>query len=179
MGDGVTRAGRHNSAPATEPLRKRPDTKKNRGADSMLNRWVGVTIDCVDVERVADFWSSLLDRPRGPSRPGWVYLGRPNDPQPRIVFQPVPEPKQVKARLHLDVAVSDIAQGIAQVVVLGGRFTGERHDYDEGVVAVMADPEGNEFCLVQYYGPQPRPTHRPKDPKAGRRRGGPGDSLGR
>jgi hypothetical protein len=36
-------------------------------------------------------------------------------------------------------------------ITLGGRFTGERHDYDEGAVVVMADPEGNEFCLVHYF----------------------------
>ncbi|MGW5111383.1 VOC family protein [Nocardia sp. NPDC004123] len=116
----------------------------------MANRWVGVTIDCVDVERVADFWSALLDRPRGPSEPGWVYLGDPGDQQPRLVFQPVAEPKRGKVRVHLDVAVDDIDQGIAQVVALGGKWTGERHDYDEGVVVVMADPEEHEFCLVQY-----------------------------
>ncbi|MGP4111086.1 VOC family protein [Streptomyces sp. 4N509B] len=118
----------------------------------MANRWAGVTIDCVDVERVADFWSALLDRPRTPSRPGWVYLGRSGDPQPRLTFQPVTEPKRGKARLHLDVVVDDIDRGVAQVVALGGRFTGERHDYDEGVVVVMTDPEEHEFCLVQYYG---------------------------
>lgn len=54
-------------------------------------------------------------------------------------------------RLHLDVAVDDLEQGMAQVVALGGEFTGERHDYDEGVVVVMTDPEGHEFCLVQYH----------------------------
>ena len=37
------------------------------------------------------------------------------------------------------------------VVELVGRWTGERHDYDEGVVVVMVDPETNEFCRVQYY----------------------------
>ncbi|MFD7923429.1 VOC family protein [Streptomyces sp. NPDC059740] len=117
----------------------------------MTNRWVGVTVDCVDVERVADFWSAVLNRSRGPSRPGWVYLGHPDDPQPRLVFQPVAEPQHGKVRLHLDVLVEDIDQGMAQVVALGGRPTGERHDYDEGVVMVMADPEDHEFCLVQYY----------------------------
>lgn len=117
----------------------------------MANRWAGVTVDCVDVERVAGFWSTLLDRPPGPSRPGWVYLGRPGDPQPRLVFQPVGGPKHGKVRLHLDVAVDDIAEGISQVLALGGRFTGVRHDYDEGVVVVMADPEEHEFCLVQHY----------------------------
>jgi predicted enzyme related to lactoylglutathione lyase len=117
----------------------------------MANRWVGVTIDCVDVERTADFWNVLLDRPKGPSEPGWVYLGHSGDPQPRLVFQPVTEPKHAKVRLHLDVAVDDIDEGIAQVTALGGRFTGERHDYDEGTVVVMADPEEHEICLVQYY----------------------------
>jgi predicted enzyme related to lactoylglutathione lyase len=47
--------------------------------------------------------------------------------------------------------VDDLAEGMAQVLALGGSFTGERHDYDEGVVVVVADPEGNEFCLAQYY----------------------------
>ncbi|MEV7405665.1 VOC family protein [Streptomyces sp. NPDC091267] len=117
----------------------------------MTNRWTGVTIDCVDVERVAGFWSALLDRPAMPSRPGWVYLGRPDDPQPRLNFQPVTDPNHGKVRLHLDIAVDDIDRGMAQVVSLGGRPTGERHDFDEGVVVVMADPEEHEFCLVQYY----------------------------
>jgi len=103
------------------------------------------------VERVSGFWSALLDRPQGPSEQGWVYLGQRNDPQPRLVFQPVVEPKRGKVRVHLDVAVDDIEKGIAQIVALGGRFTGERHDYDEGVVVVMADPEEHEFCIVQYY----------------------------
>ncbi|MFB7720072.1 VOC family protein [Nocardia sp. NPDC056100] len=117
----------------------------------MGNRWVGVTIDCIDVERVADFWSTLLDRERGPSEPGWVYLGSAGDQLPRLVFQPVTEPNHGKVRIHLDIAVDDIEEGIAQVIALGGRFTSERHDYDAGVVVVMADPEDHEFCLVQYY----------------------------
>ncbi|GIH07204.1 hypothetical protein Rhe02_52710 [Rhizocola hellebori] len=117
----------------------------------MANRWSAVTFDCVDVARVAGFWSALLDRPPGPSEPGWVYLGHRDDPQPRLVFQAVSEPKQGKVRLHLDIAVDDIEDGIATVLALGGRFTGQRHDYEEGVVVVMADPEDHEFCLVQYF----------------------------
>ncbi|RDI69021.1 VOC family protein [Nocardia pseudobrasiliensis] len=112
----------------------------------MTSRWVGVTIDCVDVKRVATFWSALLDRPQGPSEPGWVYLGHPGELLPRLVFQPVTEPKQGKVRLHLDIAVDNIDQGVTQVIALGGRHTGERHDYDQGAVVVMADPEGHEFC---------------------------------
>ena len=117
----------------------------------MPNRWSAVTVDCLDPHRVARFWSQLLGREQGDSPTGWVYLGERTDALPRLVFQPVSEPKNGKTRLHLDVAVDDITTGIEEVTSLGGSFTGERHDYDEGVVVVMADPEGNEFCLVQYF----------------------------
>ena len=116
----------------------------------MPNVWSGVTIDCLDPERVASFWSALLRRPPGSAERGWVYLGERGDPQPRLVFQPVAEPAAGKVRIHLDVTVDDIDAVIAEVSDLGGRPTGERHDYREGIVVVMADPEGHEFCLVQY-----------------------------
>jgi predicted enzyme related to lactoylglutathione lyase len=109
-----------------------------------------VTFDCIDPERVARFWSALLGRERGPSQDGWVYLGERGESAPRLVFQPVQEPKIGKVRIHLDVTVEDIDEAMALVNTLGGRFTGERHDYDEGVVVVMADPEEHEFCVVQY-----------------------------
>jgi hypothetical protein len=49
------------------------------------------------------------------------------------------------------VTVDDVEGAIDLVAGLAGRATGERHDYDEGAVVVMTDPEGHEFCLVQYY----------------------------
>ncbi|MGL5849794.1 MAG: VOC family protein [Phycicoccus sp.] len=110
-----------------------------------------MTVDCLDPQRVARFWCELLGREEGPTEPGWVYLGERGDVVPRLVFQPVKEPKRGKVRMHLDIEVDDIAVGMHDVTSLGGRFTGERHEYDEGVVVVMADPEGNEFCLTQYY----------------------------
>lgn len=120
----------------------------------MTNRLVGVTIDCVDPARLAAFWSALLGRPVSleHDEPGWATVGSRLDDRPRLTFQAVPEPKLAKVRLHLDVQVEQIDVGVAEVESLGGRWTGERHDYDEGVVLVMADPEGHEFCLVQYFG---------------------------
>jgi predicted enzyme related to lactoylglutathione lyase len=112
--------------------------------------WSGVTIDCTDVERVARFWSLLLDRKLGPTHDDWIYLGERGDTLPRLAFQPVHERKDGKVRLHLDLTVDDIDDGVEAVLALGGRSTGERHDYDEGVVVVMADPEDHEFCLVHY-----------------------------
>jgi predicted enzyme related to lactoylglutathione lyase len=117
----------------------------------VTNVWSGVTIDCLDPERVARFWSALLGRESGPSQDGWVYLGHRGDAQPRLAFQPVSQPKDGKVRIHLDVTVENIDEAIDVVTALGGRFTGERHDYDEGIVVVMADPEENEFCLIQYF----------------------------
>jgi predicted enzyme related to lactoylglutathione lyase len=117
----------------------------------VTNRWGGVTVDCADPRRLARFWSALLGREEGHSEPGWVYLGERGDVLPRLVFQPVAEPKRGKTRIHLDVTVDDVTVGMEQVVSLGGSFAGERHDYDAGVVVVMADPEGNEFCLAQYF----------------------------
>ncbi len=116
----------------------------------MPNIWSGLTIDCIDPERVAQFWSALLRRLLGSSEPDWVYLGERSDPQPRLVFQAVAEPKAGKVRIHLDVTVDEIEAAINEVNALSGRFTGERHVYAEGTVVVMADPEGHEFCLVRY-----------------------------
>jgi predicted enzyme related to lactoylglutathione lyase len=119
----------------------------------MGNRLVSVTIDCADPTRLASFWSRLLSRPLSDehSSPGWATVGSRLDDEPRLTFQAVPEPKTAKVRLHLDVQVDELDTGLQQVEDLGGRWTGERHDYDEGVVVVMTDPEGHEFCLVQYY----------------------------
>lgn len=118
---------------------------------SVANRWSGVTIDCLDPGRVSRFWSQLLGRTEAESELGWVYLGERSDALPRLVFQPVSEPKRGKTRIHLDIEVDSIEAGIQQVVELGGTPTGERHDHDAGVVVVVRDVEGNEFCLVQYF----------------------------
>jgi hypothetical protein len=114
-------------------------------------RLSGITVDCVDPAVLADFWAALLDRPVTVPLPGWLRLGSRGGAEPVINFQPVPEPKHGKARIHLDLVVDDIDEGAAAVLRLGGRSTGERHDYAAGVVLVMADPEGNEFCITQYY----------------------------
>jgi predicted enzyme related to lactoylglutathione lyase len=115
-----------------------------------LGRFAGVTVDCHDPQRLADFWGAVLGGPVSESLPGWRRVA-PAGGGPVLTFQPVPEPKVGKARLHLDIAVDDADEAVDRIGGLGGRWTGERHDYAEGVVLVMADPEGNEFCVVQYY----------------------------
>jgi predicted enzyme related to lactoylglutathione lyase len=120
----------------------------------VTNRLTGITIDCADPARLASFWSALLDRAMTGEHgddTGWATVGSRLDDRPRLTFQRVAEPKAAKVRIHLDVQVDDIGTARRQVERLGGRWSGERHDYDEGVVMVMHDPEGHEFCLVQYY----------------------------
>ncbi len=115
---------------------------------------MGLTIDCADPARLSSFWGALLELAPSTEHgddPGWATLGTRTGDQPRLTFQRVPEAKTSKARLHLDVEVDDIDVARAQVERLGGSWSGERHDYDEGMVLVMLDPEGNEFCLVQFY----------------------------
>lgn len=85
----------------------------------------------------------------------------PDGAGPRLFFQRVPEPKTAKNRLHLDVGVPgagaaatqqeklDRARAHATVLVEhGGRVLEEVDDPLQGAWVVMADPEGNEFCVV-------------------------------
>lgn len=82
------------------------------------------------------------------SLPGWRRLGPLTAGGPVLTLRPVPEPKQGKARLHLDLQVDDQPGAVSRVQRLGGRALDQVHKYDEGSVAVLADVEGNEFCLV-------------------------------
>jgi predicted enzyme related to lactoylglutathione lyase len=123
-------------------------------AVGMANRLAGITIDCANPARLASFWSAILNMTVTGEHgrdPGWATVGSRLGDQPRLTFQQVPEPKTAKVRIHLDIQVDDIDAGRHQVESLGGRWSGTRHDYDEGVVMVMHDPEEHEFCLVQYY----------------------------
>lgn len=113
--------------------------------------WWAITIDGNDPRRLAEFWAELLATPIievGPDRPGWLRL-QPLAPRgPFLNFQPVSEPKVGKVRLHLDVLVGDLDAGVASVLALGGADTGARETLPRGSIAVMLDPEGNEFCLL-------------------------------
>ena len=63
-------------------------------------------------------------------------------------FQPAPEEKAGKARVHLDLWVDDLHGSIERVERLGGARRGDVQVLERGRIAVMADPEGNEFCLI-------------------------------
>jgi len=111
--------------------------------------WVtSVTVDCSDPEKLAQFWGRLLALEVCPRHGRYVALRRPPLQTPELVFQPVPEPKRAKARLHLDVAVLDLVDATRRAVDLGATIAEDLDTGDE-TLRVLRDPEGNEFCLVR------------------------------
>jgi predicted enzyme related to lactoylglutathione lyase len=109
-----------------------------------------LVIDCEDPRRVASFWRDVLDWPMVEDARGLFWMsatGEPSDP-PLLVFVPVAEAKRVKNRVHLDVNPSgcDQDEELERLLGLGARPV----DVGQGDVpwVVLADPEGNEFCLL-------------------------------
>ncbi|MFI5494058.1 VOC family protein [Actinoplanes sp. NPDC051859] len=133
---------------------------------------IDLTFDCVRASVLAEFWKVALgyvdEPPPAPfaTRAEWVasfgesadededdgaWLHDPAGVGPRLTFLAVPEAKVAKNRLHLDVRVgkgpeqwADISAKVAQLVAAGGRVVASF----EGHHVVMADPEGNEFCVA-------------------------------
>ncbi len=109
-----------------------------------------VIVDAADPERLAGFWSEVLGWPRTPpDDDGVVEVADPSGAKPTLVFVPVPEPKTVKNRVHLDVNPTgcDQQEELARLLALGARPA----DVGQGEQTwhVLADPEGNEFCLLR------------------------------
>ena len=112
-----------------------------------------VVIDCREPSRVARFWGDVLGWPVVEDHDaGYCWIsstGEPWAPPPVLVFVPVPEPKTQKNRVHIDVNPSgcDQAEELERLLALGAR----QIDVGQGDVpwAVLADPEGNEFCLLR------------------------------
>ncbi|MFC9971555.1 VOC family protein [Spirillospora sp. NPDC127200] len=100
-------------------------------------------VDCADPELLASFWGRLLGREVVARTGPYVWLARGGGPG--MGFQKVAEPKPGKNRVHFDVASPDPAAEQRRIEDLGGRLLGR---YAAGGFLVMADPEGNEFCVI-------------------------------
>jgi predicted enzyme related to lactoylglutathione lyase len=110
-----------------------------------------ITFDCDDVLRVARFWSAALDRPldEGAS-PYFASIGGGDAEraQPAWYFEKVPESKQAKNRMHLDLVDAD-PEAVQRLVGLGASVMAEHEMPEVGHGwTVMQDPEGNEFCIA-------------------------------
>ena len=109
-----------------------------------------IVIDCNDPQLVAEFWSAVLDWPLQKTETGDLWLSATGDftARPFIVFEPVEEIKTIKDRIHIDVSPTgcDQAEELERLLSLGA----VRVDIGQGETpwVVLADPEGNEFCLL-------------------------------
>ncbi|XVV05284.1 VOC family protein [Actinosynnema sp. CA-248983] len=105
-----------------------------------------VVVDCLEPAALVRFWAGLLGGEPVLRAHGWAHVEPPG--WPRISFQPVPESKAVKNRLHLDILVDDISAAVGKAVALGARVVGDVVTDEQGSFQVLLDPEGNEFCFV-------------------------------
>lgn len=119
----------------------------------MVSRITELVIDCVDPERLAQFWSDVL---------GYVEIARDEDGieigppggfgglQPTIILSPSSDPRRGKLRLHIDVNPVDRDQEaeLERLLALGARPADVGQTGGESW-HVLADPEGNEFCLLR------------------------------
>lgn len=112
-----------------------------------------ITVDCKDPYLLARFWAEVLgyiDEPENPNAPDdpEAYLIDPRCLHPALLFIPVPEAKTVKNRVHLDLRPSILRDDeVERVLALGGTLVADHRKDDGGGWVVLADPEGNEFCI--------------------------------
>jgi predicted enzyme related to lactoylglutathione lyase len=112
-------------------------------------------VDSRDPSRLAAFWQEALGWRRTYEEEDEIVLEPPaGSPQdgvvPDLLFLRVPEEKSVKNRLHLDLRPADQSAEVARLEGLGAR----RVDVGQGsdvTWVVLADPEGNEFCVLRAY----------------------------
>ena len=127
-----------------------------------MNMTIGMTLDCVDIVVAAQFWKVALgfDEPLPPSDSAQFHaLVSPGSGLHHLTLQRVDESKLVKNRAHLDLFVDDLDSEIARLSGIGATTLAVHDDEGGYRTAVMADPLGNEFCVVQ------RPVRR-QDPLA-------------
>ena len=128
---------------------------------TMTVRIASVTFDCADALTVGRFWSAALGRPLDPNASsdhasigfagrrdtvGWASVEGDNDPT--WMFAKVPEPKTAKNRMHLDLMSPDPEVEVAHLIELGATRVADMNEYGYKWT-VMADPEGNEFCVAK------------------------------
>jgi predicted enzyme related to lactoylglutathione lyase len=114
-------------------------------------RWHGVTIESTDPARLARWWAEVLHYEIMFEQPQVVAIARDEQTYPGFVFVQVAGAKSGKNRLHLELDCDEQGADVERLVDMGARHV----DIGQGDApwVVLADPEGNEFCVMP-----PRPT---------------------
>ncbi|WP_207124740.1 VOC family protein [Actinocatenispora comari] len=117
----------------------------------MVSVLQNVAIDCTDAYRLARFWSEVTGIPLDPEdSPGDEEMRILLPEGPALYFNQVPEPKTVKNRVHVCLRPDTARDGeVARLLDLGATLVADRRNPDGTGWAVLADPEGNEFCVLR------------------------------
>jgi catechol 2,3-dioxygenase-like lactoylglutathione lyase family enzyme len=113
------------------------------------------TFDSRDAQAMSVFWGEVLgfvEDPDDRNEPGdEECLITSADGAQRLLFIEVPEGKSVKNRLHLDLepAAGTRDEELGRLLGLGARVLEDRRRPDGSGWVVLADPEGNEFCILR------------------------------
>lgn len=112
---------------------------------------VTLVVDCRELDRSARFWCDLLEyQPKGEAAGTYLSLVPTDGQGIELLLQKVPERKVVKNRLHLDLRVPDLGAEVERARHIGAQLiTSEPITEDGWSWHVLADPDGNEFCVLQ------------------------------
>ncbi|MFD4898462.1 VOC family protein [Streptomyces sp. NPDC058411] len=110
-----------------------------------------VAIDCADAFELARFWSEVTGHPLHPEDgPGATETQVTLPEGPVLYFNQVPEPKTSKNRVHLCLRPeTSREEEVERLLGLGATLVADRRKPDGSGWAVLADPEGNEFCVLR------------------------------
>jgi predicted enzyme related to lactoylglutathione lyase len=113
----------------------------------MTEATIGLVLDCADPQALADFWSRALGVQRLGGAGNYVLLAS-TGALPKLLLQRVGEPKLGKNRMHLDIETPDVDAEVERLEKIGARRLEAQARAEHGSRwVVMADPEGNEFCV--------------------------------
>ena len=114
----------------------------------MGSRWDSVVIDAIDPGRLGRWWAEVLDYRIGRAELDEVVLEPDVAGHPGLLFTKVDEAKHTKNRLHIDLSPDDRDAEVERLVNMGARHV-DIGQGDDASWVVLADPEGNEFCLLR------------------------------
>jgi predicted enzyme related to lactoylglutathione lyase len=113
----------------------------------VASRWYTIVVDAANPALMARFWAAVLDYQIVFEQPDEVVIAKDTETYPGIIFVPVPEAKTAKNRLHIDLNPDNQDAEVARLLALGAKRV-DVGQSGEVTWVVLADPEGNEFCVL-------------------------------
>jgi Glyoxalase-like domain len=121
----------------------------------MATSLLAIIVDCRDSLAQANWWAAVLGHQVSERNAHEYEVSDPSSGRTPLYFMNVPERKTVKNRMHVDITTDEsLEDGVARLVAMGGTLVEMRQDpatlANPDTLAVMQDPEGNEFCVLNF-----------------------------